>query len=427
MDHSRRRVGLAVVTLVTLAAGAAVATAPAPSTTAVVQSAGVTASPDDVGSTLAVDDTGAANETPARLGLGSGPVVAETASPATRLGTAVAVGDDELRVRFARYRARELLDSATADTERRAAVRQVLDETSRAADRLRDREAAAVRAYRSDAIDRPELFRRLATVHLVAAEHRRTLTELQQRAEGSLTFELETEFSTLTRRLRMFQSPPRARLTDGVTGNSVSDVRVSTTETGLALETIVDGTYVREVVRLDRYDAGGEQLGTTRDAVDRLGVLYPYAFAASRSHSISAVERRLFLAEFPHPQGQVRAYLNRATGEIYREVQRLQLDQVPTRSVVNRTVEGVTVTVDRVDGQDPTRISLTDSATGDPVDATVGVGNRTVGTTEDGRLWLVLGATPTAVSLDTDGRTVTVTVGDTETRANTHHDTAAGP
>ena len=358
----------------------------------------------------------ATNETPTRLGLGPGELTSETARPTTRLGTAVAVGDDELRVRFGRYRVRELLDSATTDAERRAAVRQVLEETRLAVDRLRDREVAAVRAYRDGATDRAGLFRRLAAVHLAAAEHRRTLSELQRRADGSLTFELETEIGTLDRRLSMFRSPVRERIADGAVGDTGGEVGVSTTEEGLALETVVDGAYVREVIRFDRYRGGdGESLDTTREVVDRLGVLYPYAFTASQRHSISLVERRLFVAEFPHPQGRVRVYLNRDTGEIYREVQRLELDQVHTRSAVDRTVESLRVTVDRVDGRDPTRVRVRDNLTDNPVEATVSVGDRTVGTTTEGDLWLVVGTAPVEMTVDTGDRTVNVTVGDTGT------------
>lgn len=371
----------------------------------------------------------ATNETPTRLGLGPGELTSETARPTTRLGTAVAVGDDELRVRFGRYRVRELLDSATTDAERRAAVRQILEETRLAVDRLRDREVAAVRAYRDGATDRAGLFRRLAAVHLAAAEHRRTLSELQRRADGSLTFELETEIGTLDRRLSMFRSPVRERIADGAVGDTGGEVGVSTTEEGLALETVVDGAYVREVIRFDRYRGGdGESLDTTREVVDRLGVLYPYAFTASQRHSISLVERRLFVAEFPHPQGRVRVYLNRDTGEIYREVQRLELDQVHTRSAVDRTVESLRVTVDRVDGRDPTRVRVRDNLTDNPVEATVSVGDRTVGTTTEGDLWLVVGTAPVEMTVDTGDRTVNVTVGDTgtETQAQANGRVDAG-
>ncbi|PSQ59770.1 hypothetical protein BRD18_02685 [Halobacteriales archaeon SW_7_71_33] len=429
MSHARRQVGLAAVVVVVLAAGAAAVAAPGAWTWTWTGTTGATTAPEETSLSGPAAGTGAGaapvtagldatNETPTRLGLGPGEPTSETARPTARLGTAVAVGDDELRVRFGRYRVRELLDSATTDAERRAAVRRVLGETRLAVDRLRDREVAAVRAYRDGATDRAGLFRRLAAVHLAAAEHRRTLSELQRRADGSLTFELETEIGTLDRRLSMFRSPVRERVADGAVADTGGEVGVSTTEEGLALEAVVDGAYVREVIRFDRYRGGdGESLDTTREVVDRLGVLYPYAFTASQRHSISLVERRLFVAEFPHPQGRVRVYLNRDTGEIYREVQRLELDQVHTRSAVDRTVESLRVTVDRVDGRDPTRIRVRDNLTDNPVEATVSVGNRTVGTTTEGDLWLVVGTTPVEMTVDTGDRTVNVTVGDTATQA----------
>jgi len=165
MSHRRRHAGLAAVVVVVLAAGAAAAAAPGASTAAAggdalagaAAVAGAAPSPSDARPPPLAAGHDATNETPAQLGLGPGEVTSETARPTARLGTAVAVGDDELRVRYGRYRARELLDSATTDAERRAVVRRVLEETERAVDRLRDREVAAVRAYRDGTIDRGEL------------------------------------------------------------------------------------------------------------------------------------------------------------------------------------------------------------------------------------------------------------------------------
>jgi hypothetical protein len=82
--------------------------------------------------------------------------------------------------------------------------------------------------------------------------------------------------------------------------------------------------------------------------------------------------------------------------------------------VVNRTVTGVRVTVARAEGRDPTRVRLVDADTGTPVEATVTQGDHTLGTTEDGELWTVLGPGPTTLTLSTDRGPVNVTVGDAD-------------
>ncbi len=410
MERSRRRVGTAVVLVVVFVAGAVAVAATAPTAP--------TGAPDTDHAVVSVDPSSLqANGTPARTGLGSGERVGGVGTPTTLVGPAVAVGDDELRVRFDRYRARGLLAAAETTAERRAAVRTVLNDTRRAVDRLRTRERQAARAYHEGTIDRETLFRRLAAVHLVAGEHRRTLAELERRAGDAFTFELRTEASTLSRQLGLFRSPVRDRVAAGMTGESVPAVGVHATPSGLAIETVDGGEYVREVVRFDRYAPGeGERLNTTAQVVDRLRTVYPQAFSASSGHSIASVGDRLFRAEFPHPRGTVLTYLNRDTGAVYREVQRLRLDRLEPVVAANRTVGDVRVTVERVADGDPTlvRVQETGDAGGgpsNPVGATVVVGNRTVGTTDDGRLWFLLGTTPANVTVETPDGDVTITVG----------------
>ncbi len=414
MERSRRRVGTAVVLVVVFVAGAVAATAPT------TPQASTGAPSNDGHAGLPTLDTTAvtpqANGTPARTGLGSGDRVGGVGTPTTLVGPAVAVGDDELRVRFDRYRARGLLAEAETTAQRRAAVRTVLNETRTAVDRLRERERAAARAYHEGAIDRETLFQRLAAVHLVAGEHRRAIAELERRAGGAFTFELRTEASALSRELALFRSPVRERVANGMTGESVPAVSAHATASGLAIETVDDGQYVRDVVRFDRYGPGdGEPLNTTTEVVDRLRVVYPEAFSASSGHSIASVGDRLFRAEFPHPQGSIRTYLNRDTGAVYRELQRLRLDRIETTVAASRSLDGVGVSVERVEGHDPTLVRIdrdtADVGTPDPVGTTVVVDNRTVGTTDDGRLWLLLGSTPANVSVRTPDGTVTVTVG----------------
>lgn len=408
MQRSRRQAGLAVVLVVVFVAGAAVVTTPAAPASG--PAPGV-ASPAD--GALAVQADG----TPTRTGLGDGDRVSGLETPRALVGPAVAVGDDELRVRFDRYRAKRLLTEAETTAERRGAVRTVLNETRVAVDRLRERERSAARQYHEGAIDRETLFRRLAAVHLVAGEHRRTLTELQRRAGGTLTFELRTEVSELSRELALFQSPVRERVAAGMTGESPPAVGVDATASGLALETVDGDQYVRDVVRFDRYgDGDGDGLNTSAEVVERLRAVYPGAFPASSGHSIASVGDRLFRAEFPHPQGEIRTYLDRDTGAVYREIQRLDLGRVDPAVVTNRSVDGIRVTVERVGGRDPTLVSVRDTdavvpGSRDPVAATVLVGNRTVGTTEDGRLWLLVGSTPANVTVRTPDRTVSLTVG----------------
>lgn len=354
-----------------------------------------------------------ANTSPRRLQLGGGERVGESGSPTATLGTAVSVGDTDLRARFDRYRARQSLAAADNETDRRVAVRRVLEATAGVTDRLREQETAAVRAYHAGAIDRAELLRRLARIQVVADEYRRTLEEVRTRADGGgvLTTELRNEIISTRAHLSGFQSPVRERIAVGVTGEDVGRVRVTATENGLTLETVLLGLYVRDAVRVDRYEAtGGEPLDG--EIANRLRAVYPYAFEAPpRSERFRSAGDRLIRVQFLHPQGQVKAFLNRETGAVYRETQWLHLDQVYTETVVNRTTEGVRVTVDRVGGQDPTRVRLVDENTEIPVGATVVLGNRTLGPTEDGQLWLLLGPTPANLTLRTDRGVINVTVG----------------
>ncbi len=358
-----------------------------------------------------------ANESPTRLSLGAGARVSEGGTPTARLGAAVSVSDGGLAVRFDRYRARQMIAAADNESERRAAVVRILNATREAADRLRAREAAAVRAYHNGTADREELLRTLARVEVAASEYRRTLTEVQDRAGDVLQESaLDGRLVGLDREMAAYQSPVRERIVAGLTARESGSVRVTTTQSGVAVEAIVGDQYVRDAVRLDRLATGGDgdPLTTPRQVVNRLRVLYPYAFQRATGSAVSTVSDRLFLAEFPHPQGQIRSYLNRDNGAVYREVQWLRLDRVPTAETVNRTVaaDDVRVTVSRVNGSDPTRLTVTDTE-GRPVEATVERDNETLAVVTDGGAWFVLGPTPAELTVRTERGVVNVTVGAT--------------
>lgn len=363
----------------------------------------------------------AANQSPERVGLGSGERVSESGAPGAQLGAAVSVGDGALRVRFDRYRARQSLAEAENESARRAVVRATLNETSAAAERLRGREAAAIEAYHAGEIDRAELLRRLARIQVAAGEYRRTLEGVRTRADDVLTTGLRNEIISVRMRLSAFRGPVHERIVAGLTGRDVGAVRVTTTGSGLAVETFVRGQYVRDVVRTDRYRGGeGEPLADSPGKIsERLLAVYPYAFSTPPlGTEFFPAGDRLFRVEFAHPQGRIRAFLNRETGAVYREIQWLQLDQAYTETVINRTTEGVRVTVSRVGGSDPTRVRLVDADTGVPVDATVVRGNETLGATEDGELWVLLGPTPAELTLRTDRGPINVTVGAPATDGN---------
>jgi hypothetical protein len=361
-----------------------------------------------------IEPSSEANATVTRLGVGGATVTEGFHSVAPNVGTAVAIGDREFRGQLLGYETLHQFRKADTAAANKTAVRTGIDEFQERVELLRDVEATAIGSYHTGAIGERELLQRIARTDAEAGGATAALKHLRQRARAIdpnvVTFELRARSFSVARDFDGFETPIRESLNRTIRGGStMGRVHAVASEEGLVLETIHDGTYVRDAVRTDHYDPTEPPTIGRSEAISMVFDRYPSLSTNSSVSGPNQIAGRLWQVQVRYAEGESTVFLDRSTEQIYREVHELALDELETTTVATETEGGLEVVVNRTPEGNPYQIRAVDSLTGEPVDATVTVGNETVGDTGgDGRLWTLGARGQFSIRVETDGGSVTV-------------------
>lgn len=353
----------------------------------------------------------AANNTTARLDLPGG-ATAAYGVPSLDFGATVATVDTDLSLRYDVQRVVVVFGSIPAEA-RAAVAQEELGAIEHRLDALREREREAVRQYHAGELTRQGLLRELARIDTEAESLQRSLRALSELDSEVPGYSIEGTADDLRSQLDLLQGPVRERVDEAFVGdNEPPTVRIRTADIGVVLETVDGGRYVREAVRFDKVNRSvPDSLNTIGEVEDRMETLYPWAMAESEQVNFGSPSDGLYVVYVEHPQGDLTVYLDGGTGEVFREVQRLDLSTLPRQSVATSTGNGLAVDVERTVKGGPLRINVTEASSGAPVDATVVVGNTTLGRTgDDGTLWAVEPTGVYRLRVVDDARSTNVTV-----------------
>ena len=222
--------------------------------------------------------------------------------------------------------------------------------------------------------------------------------------------------------LRTLTGPVGAQLQSAETADRTYYIEAA--DDGYMLATVADGQYVRET-RLDSARDAGQADRFLQTAVndadpetDRLDIaderaadLYSWLYERQRPSLTYYGTSGIYELTADHPNGELTAYLDGGTTEVFYEEQLRDLSDVQT-TATRRTVNGtLAVTVRQSTPTGPLLVSAANNETSATVDGTVTVDGRPVGTTgNDGVLWTVepRGAYTVTVSTDTGNTTVVV-------------------
>jgi hypothetical protein len=327
-------------------------------------------------------------------------------------GVAFSADGAELAAAFRRHRLEAGLENATSPFERERVLSTAMDGLSDRLSELRARERAATRAYAAGDISGRAFLVRLARVQTAA----RALDAALEPVVAASRSADETAFErakTLSQTAESLTGPVRATLASGVRSTTASaTVYTAASDDGVVLARVVPGTggptYVRETVRFDnRDDDPGTTFESASDFYDFMSTRYPQATAGPPSLSIEfpgGVHR----FEMRHSLGTLTAHVDGSARGVAREIHRLRVDALSVSDTANESADGLAVRVNRTFAGGPLEVTVRD-ASGDRVDASVSVGDATVGETGvDGTLWTVAPHGETAVTVSVDGSTVSV-------------------
>jgi hypothetical protein len=316
------------------------------------------------------------------------------------VASAVSVGATRVGGRHAELTLEERLERAGSPSARLGVVTDALAGIEQRFDRLGDRQRQLLTAYSEDEIETPAFLRRVGAVRVAAAQERALLDRLGERAGGSPRLSLPVETQTQVARLRgslvALPNPVLDRVIAGTTGARGSrTVYLEAASDGLVAATVDDGTYLRQAtLRADRSPGEPNRFESITAAYERAGELYPWVFEnAIGSPSLSGFgDASVYLIEASHSQGDLQAYLDGATRNVFHETQTNAPEAVPVALTRAASTDSLRVQVNATHPTGPMAVAVTrpENPNTTAVDATVRINGQRVGTTgDDGRLLTV--------------------------------------
>lgn len=411
---------LALLLALSPAAVAVQASAPAASTS--------TASVSAVSPASSVEQTDAFSQTvnentTAVLTLGSEPERAAFDSSSASLGSSLAMDRDGFRTQLSLEALDQQLSTAESDEKKKRILNEYRYRAENRIISLQAEEQRATAAFSNGTLSEREYLRTLGRIDAKAEEIAKLADALAEQSRDVPRFNLRSEASSLKGQLVTLRGPVRDLIRQTTRGeSSATKIYVATSDSGVVLSAVVDNTYVREIVRMDHRDPGATPKLSHVEAHDT--VLDRYAWASENidsggTNAFRFGSTNVFSVSVSHQHGNLVAYIDGGTEEVFKEVQHKRLvgDQSlpPGPGVQNTTTtafgsENVTLTVNRTYAGGPLRVELTNE-TGAPLDAQITVGGESVGQTgSNGALWTLSPAGQFRVSATYEGTTINQTV-----------------
>lgn len=323
------------------------------------------------------------------------------------------------------YRSTEF-ENRFYNTQRSAERDEIIAENVRQAEErtqeLRDRRADTITAYSSNAIPSDAFVRKMALIDSEARQVSVTLDRIKEvtRDSGySLPRSLDTKIENLRGELEVLRGPVAQHANRAVAGgDTIEAIYVESSESGYTLAMIDGDSYYRET-----YLAGERQPDATDqfresdlylvNAANRRGIeLYPWVTNDTSPSGQALGETGIYRFRAEYTRGDLTAYLDGGTTNVFREFQRQAVTAVPVSDVATARSDSLRVQVNLTYETGPMDVTVIDNETGESVDGTVTVTDTRVGRTgDDGRIWLVEPRPGVPLTIQTDGGdTVTVRI-----------------
>lgn len=357
------------------------------------------------------------------LALADGPATSGDGYVAIDVGATLADDATQLDSRYEEYRLDARLGSAGSDTERQEVVRDEVDRLSESVTQLRERERTAyTEYYRGERTER-ELLADLAVIHTEATTLGEAVATLENHVTATDGDSLDAELEAMEVETLTMQGPVREHVADVVRGEEApTRVYVEADGDGVVLALTDGGQFDREAHRLDNRDPSGDaEYASLSQSEDRIAELYPSVFPDAR-WSYSEIGYGTHRGVGNHDQGTLTVYLDTATGDVYREDQRLQLDRTETATVDRETNESVEMTISQTVPGGPASVQLADAETSAPLSGSVELDDRPLGETDDdGVVWFVAPRDSVTITATVDGTSVEAEIAEDSVGQGTAH------
>ncbi|WP_435095551.1 Ig-like domain-containing protein [Halorubrum sp. N11] len=317
-----------------------------------------------------------------------GEIDARVGSPTrgANLGSSIGFAVDETDAAMETAAVVQRIETAETNPERQRRILTAINRVERDEVTLNSRQAEAFSAHAAGNLSDRELLNELVRIAATAREYDERLDEIDALAAETDGFSSPTRLDELQVALQVYEGPVREFALSAARGEvSATEVYIESSDRSVVLTTIIDGEYVREVFRIDRWDRGGGAISND-EAINATSAAYPETASLREPDAFGAgsVQR----ITIPHEFGLLRTFVSGGTRQVFVEHQRIALDAFPDAESVSETGDGFNITVDRSYAGAPVTVTVRDEETGRPVsDVTVtksvgGGDSQSIGTTD---------------------------------------------
>lgn len=336
------------------------------------------------------------------------------------VGTAIAADTSSLRGQYHSRSFENRFYQAEGTEERNEIISEYTSRAERHTDRLKARRNAAIRDYASGTISAESFLRSMALVHSESERLATTIDRIKRAARTSsysLPRETDTKLENLRGDLEVLRGPISQRASRAVAGDGTIDtIYVEASDSGYTIAMVDGESYLRETYLGDERRPNATDQFRESDlylvnAANRRGVeLYPWITNDTSPSGQALGESGIYRFRAEYTSGELTAYLDGGTTNVFRETQRQSVTAVPVTDSISSHNGSLRVLVNRTYDTGPMNVTLVDNSTGEPIDGTVSADGTQLGRTgQDGTIWLVEPRPATTLTLaGGDGETVQI-------------------
>jgi hypothetical protein len=345
----------------------------------------------------------------------------ETVRADVDVAAAVGTGTEQLRGEFERGAFRRSW-SGTSASVKRELVSHELGQVRAELARLQADERTLRTDFQNGSIDSATFLRRSSLINVRATELSRRLERVQQLLSLSTRAPYISDYQTPLDNIRSRITTVRNPVIDGVNHSlwgvgPGSDTYLLVGSEAYVIGTTAQGEFRRvahaDVNRMegtDTFAADGDQIIA---ALNRFKTLYPWADenAIRNARVFNFGNTSIYRGRIVHPQGELTAYVDGTTRNVFREVQVIRRGAVPVENTIRSETDALILTVNTTGATGPMKVELRQAGTKAPLNGTVRLDGRVIGETgQSGTFWTVqprgefaVNATVDADSVEVDG------------------------
>jgi hypothetical protein len=311
------------------------------------------------------------------------------------LGPALSFATNASSHRLETLTAVENVRAAETDEERQQRILGELNRIEQRVISLRAAQSRTATAFAAGEISARATLVRLARIDVEARALETRRERLAALAEATPNFNVDTaRMNSLARELDSVTGPVRSHA-GAVLRAEREPTRfyVATASDSVVLSTIIGDSYIREAYRGDVRNRSTARM-TPEEAFEIANRSYPTVWQLRNDTEVLG-SGDSYLVRVSYAYGDLSAFVDSGSRTVFKEFHRRPLGTAGVGDPVTDTRDRLNLTVNRTYPGGPLRIQLTESATGEPVDANITVGRDgqesvLIGSTgADGELWTI--------------------------------------